>query len=186
MKKILFMAAAFLLPVSISAAEVEGVTLPEQVEVAGQKLVLNGAGVRSKFIFDIYVGALYLPSKTRDAGKAIAMAGPKRVTMNFLYSEVSGEKLANGWSDGFEKNQSISAMKKLQPRLDQFNAMFFTVHEGDLIVLDYVPGEGTKVSIRGEEMGAVAGEDFNQALMAVWLGKKPADKDLKEGMLGDE
>ena len=134
-------------------------------------LTLNGAGVRGKFIFDIYVGALYLREKTTQGNAAITMDGPKRVSMHFLYDEVSGEKLAKGWSEGFEKNQSGEAMLALGLRLERFNDMFSTVHEGNVILLDYSPGEGTRVSIRGEEIGVVAGDDFNRAPLAVWLGK---------------
>ena len=62
--------------------------------------------------------------------------------------------------------------------------MFETAHEGDVILLDYVPGTGTSVTINGTKIGTIPGEDFNQALLAVWLGDKPADDGLKEGMLG--
>jgi len=33
-------------------------------------------------------------------------------------------------------------------------------------------------------MGTVKGLDFKKALFAIWLGKKPADSGLKDGMLG--
>jgi len=183
MKGLWLVLGALLLPGSIWAADVEGVAVPVRAEVGGETLMLNGAGVRGKFIFDIYVGALYLREKTTQGNAAITMDGPKRVSMHFLYDEVSGEKLAKGWSEGFERNQSGEAMQVLRPRLEQFNAMFSTVHEGDVIVLDYAPDEGTKVSIRGKEIGVVAGEDFNRALLGVWLGEKPADKRLKNAML---
>lgn len=183
MKKLLWALAA-LLPAVAWAAEVEGVAIAEKAEVGGAELVLNGAGVREKFFFDIYVGALYLPRRTQDAEAAIAMGGPKRVSMHFLYGELSGEKLADAWSEGFEKNQSRQSMAALRDRLQLFNRMFSTVHRGDIVVLDYIPGEGTRVSVRGEEQGIVAGEDFSHALLAVWLGGKPADKGLKKALLG--
>ena len=52
------------------------------------------------------------------------------------------------------------------------------------MLLDYVPGSGTKVTIKGVEKGVVEGEDFNAALLDIWLGDEPADDDLKEAMLG--
>ncbi|NOX76798.1 MAG: chalcone isomerase, partial [Gammaproteobacteria bacterium] len=57
----------FFLPVGGYALEVAKVNIPEQIKLADTTLTLNGAGIRSKFFFDIYVGALYLPQKTRDA-----------------------------------------------------------------------------------------------------------------------
>jgi len=165
------------------ATEVEGVNVPESVEVGGSKLLLNGAGVRTKFFFDIYVGALYLARNTRKLEEAIDMDGPRRVAMYILYGEVGKEKLVHGWKEGFMKNQSRKVMIGLKERLDLFNAMFSDVKKGDVILLDYVPGEGTSVTIRGERKGVISGKDFNDALLAVWLGRKPADSDLKDSML---
>ncbi|MFQ5581873.1 MAG: chalcone isomerase family protein [Mariprofundaceae bacterium] len=174
---------SLLFTVPVSATEVEGITVPNQATVDGQALVLNGAGVRTKFFFDIYVGALYLPAKTQDAKQAIDGKGPKRVTMHFLYDEVSTKKLTDGWTEGFEKNQSKDAMAKLRPRLDQFNTMFDDAYKADVFIFDFLANGDTRVTLKGELKGTIAGEDFGQALLAVWLGRKPADKGLKEAML---
>ena len=176
----------FFLPTASQAQEVAGVTLPEQVKLSDTTLKLNGAGIRSKFFFDIYVGALYLPEKTKDAETAINMPGPKQVLMHFLYKEVSQEKLIDGWNDGFKDNHSREQFKALEPKLDAFNQLFITVKRGDQITLDYLPETGTRVSINKQIKGSIPGEEFYPALLRVWLGKKPADSDLKEGMLGDE
>ena len=176
----------FFLPIGVSARDVAGVTVAEQITLAGTPLKLNGAGIRSKFFFDIYVGALYLPEKTQDAETAINMPGPKRVLMHFLYKEVSREKLIDGWNDGFKDNHSREQFKALEPKLDVFNQLFITVKRGDQITLDYLPETGTQVSINKQIKGSIPGEEFYPALLRVWLGKKPADSDLKEGMLGDE
>ena len=104
--------------------------------------------------------------------------------MHFLYDEVSKDKLVDGWTEGFEKNQNKAAMDRLRRRLDQFNALFDTVHSGDVIELDYLPAAGTIVRIKGAKKGVIEGADFNHALLAVWLGDQPADDDLKKALLG--
>ena len=167
------------------AKEVAGVTLADEVNVGGTPLRLNGAGVRSKFFVKVYVGGLYLPSKSHSAAEVLAMKGPNRVVMHFLYDEVSKDKLVDGWTEGFENNQDEAAMKRLRTRLDRFNALFDTVHSGDVIELDYLPKRGTVVRIKGAEKGVIEGADFNRALLAVWLGDEPADGDLKEALLGE-
>ena len=53
-----------------------------------------------------------------------------------------------------------------------------------VIYLDYIPGRGTRVTINGESKGLIAGRDFNNALLDIWLGEEPADKGLKKAMLG--
>jgi len=173
----------FLLSTSIFAVEIEGVHVPETATVAGQSLQINGAGVRTKFFFDIYVGALYLSHPAHQAKQAIEDAGPKRMSMYFLYGEVGRKKLVDGWVKGFEKNQSKEAMARLRLRLNQFNAMFDDARKGDVYMFDFLPDGSTTVTFKGQEKGHVQGEDFQQALLAVWLGKHPADKDLKKAML---
>ena len=42
------------------AKMVNDVDVADKIQVADQSLTLNGAGVRSKFFMDLYVGALYL------------------------------------------------------------------------------------------------------------------------------
>lgn len=170
----------------VQASEIAGVKIDDSVQLEGAStpLVLNGAGIRSKLFIKIYVGTLYLPSKSQSVPEILAMAGPKRVSMHFLYDEVAKEKLIAAWNEGFENNQSADTLAKLSGRLKTFNALFDTAHEGDVIIFDYIPGTGTRVTINGSKKGMVPGADFNQALLAVWLGDNPADDDLKEGMLG--
>jgi Chalcone isomerase-like len=132
----------------------------------------------------VYVGALYLPAKETAADKIIAAATAKRVSMHMLYDEVSKEKLTGGWSDGFENNHSREEFDKLKPRLEQFNQLFTAVRRGDVVFIDYLPAQGTRVTINGEIKGNIAGEDFARAVFKVWLGEHPADNALKQGMLG--
>ncbi len=42
-------------------------------------------------------------------------------------------------------------MGNLKARLDGFNKLFTDVKMGDVIVLDYLPGRGTRVTIKGQE-----------------------------------
>ncbi|MDQ6997745.1 MAG: chalcone isomerase family protein [Mariprofundus sp.] len=165
------------------AVELEGVSVPDRATVAGEQLQLNGAGIRSKFFFDIYIGALYLRSSATSAQEATAGALPKRVTMDILYDEVDQEKLTGGWTAGFKKNQSTETFSTLEERLHQFNAMFVDAHAGDHFIFDFLRDGSTQVMLRGRDAGRISGYDFQQALLAVWLGKKPADNDLKQAML---
>lgn len=173
-------------PGRLLALELEGVKLPAQVTLLdpGNRISLNGAGVRSKFVFDIYVGALYLKQKSNKVDAILKMPGQKRIAMHFLYDEVAKEKLVDGWIDGFKNNNNAETFKALQERLNQFNKLFVTVKKGDVIYLDYLPGIGTEVRINDEMKGMIPGEDFYQALLKVWLGENPADESLKQGMLG--
>lgn len=169
----------------VAALEVRGVRLEDSATlVDGTRLVLNGAGVRVKFIFDVYVGALYLPAPSRQAETLLATPTANRVSMHFVYDKVDAEALREAWRDGFAANLDAAALSALGPRIERFNGLFTEARAGDAFVLDFMPGQGTTLSINGKAMGTIEGDDFNRALLSIWLGEHPADSGLKRGMLG--
>jgi len=177
-----------LVPLCSGAARVAGVSIPDQAspEGMGQTLQLNGAGIRKKFFFKIYIGALYLPAVNHSASEVIESDAPNRVLMHFLYDEVSREKLSDGWKSGFKANHDRNTLNALEPRIEQFTKLFVDARKGDRIWIDYLPGTGTRVTMNGTVQGIIPGADFNRALLRIWLGDEPVTDDLKQAMLGVE
>ncbi|MES9991717.1 MAG: chalcone isomerase family protein [Candidatus Thiodiazotropha sp.] len=169
------------------AREIAGVTLAEQVirETDNVELLLNGAGIRKKFFVKVYLASLYLPETTADVVTVINPDRPARVQMHILHSEIGKDKIVQGWNDGFSANLSAESLEAVRGRLQQFNAMFETLKAGDLVTLDYLPGEGTRVTIKEADKGVIPGGDFYQALLMVWLGDSPISQSLKRELLGD-
>lgn len=168
------------------AAEVEGVNLPDAVQVGGSELLLNGAGVRTRVFFRVYVGALYLQKKTGSVDAVLGDAGAKRVAMHML-RDLDAEQLFSAFNDGLKKNHAPDQLAQLEPQVKQLEGIFTAVKavkKGDVVLLDYLPGAGTRVTVRGEDKGTIPGEDFNRALLRIWLGEQPADGALKKAMLG--
>ena len=170
----------------ITAAEISGVFIDDEIKAEdGQPLVLNGVGLRGKFWVDVYVGALYLPSKSDDVAEILSSPGPWRIQLDFVYKEVASEKLLDAWREGFEQNQNAETLKQLQTRIDQFYSYFQTsTLAKDQYRFDYIPGKGVSISKNEQQLGQIPGEDFKNALLEIWLGNHPADKKLKKGMLG--
>jgi hypothetical protein len=181
-----FLAACFfVLTLSAQAVEIKGVKVDDAAQVGASALVLNGAGVRTKLMFKVYVAGLYLTQKQADANAVINDTGNKRVSMHFL-RELSAEKLLHGMNEGFTDNNNAAEMAAIEPQMKQFRDMMTSAKEvkkGDLIALDFTSA-GTQVNINGKTLGTVEGAAFNQALLRVWLGAKPVDAALKKGMLG--
>lgn len=166
----------------VQGAALDGVNFPDNVQVGGKGLLLNGLGTRKATMFKVkvYVMGLYLSEK-RASAKAIMQSGePKRIIIQ-LVRDAEAKKIRDGWQSGFEKNAPDTAA--LQMRIDQFNAAMGNMKAGDKIVLDFV-GEQVNVYINEEQKTSIEGADFQQGLLSIWLGPKPPNKDLKQGILG--
>ena len=190
MKSILIaiLAGALLSHIPVFAAEVEGIKLADKVRVsdAGPDLVLNGAGVRTRVFFRVYVGALYLQRKQEGTDAVLADAGPKRVAM-YLLRDLTAEQLLSALKDGLASNHSPEQLAKMESQVRQLEGIFNAVKaakSGDVILLDYLPGAGTRVTINQDNKGTIPGEDLYRALLRIWLGEKPVDASLKKAMLG--
>jgi hypothetical protein len=166
---------------SALAGTLAGVTLPDSATVGGQTVVLNGMGLREKYFIDVYVGGLYLPSKTTDAKTAIESDQPKRIVMHFVYSDVPADKVRETFTEGFAQISGASAM---QDRIQKLNGYMVDLTTGDQVVLDYVPGQGTTVTVKGQAKGTIEGADFMKGLWGIYLGASPPTAKLKAGLLG--
>ena len=186
MKKILLATCLGLWSAMAAAAELSGVFIDDEIKMpSGQTLTLNGVGLREKFWVDVYVGSLYLPTKSSDVAEILSRQGPWRVQLDFVYKEVDREKLITAWREGFEKNQSAETLQQLQSRIEQFYQYFDSnVVAKEQYAFDYVPEQGVRVTRNDKVLGMIPGEDFKNALLEIWLGNRPADKKLKKGMLG--
>jgi hypothetical protein len=180
------MALGILLLLGVSTAgagELAGVTLPDQVTVSGKTLVLNGMGVRKKMMIKVYVGGLYLEQRSGDPAAIVGSDSTKRVVMHFLTGMATKSKMDEAWREGFQANSPDSS-SALADRVSTFIGYFGDMNDGDEIVLTVSPGAGTTVALNGVEKGTIAGDDFGNALLKVWLGDHPPSEDLKAGLLG--
>ena len=185
MRKFIIAIAALVLTTAAAAAvEVAGVKIDDKATVAGQELVLNGAGVRTKVFIKVYVGSLYVPAKAADLAAVLAK-GPRRIQMNILRS-LTADQLVDALIDGLKENNSeaeLAAVKSQTAELVATMKAFNDVKEKDVVTLDFVDG-ATKIGLNGAAKGSIAGEAFNRALTRIWLGDHPIQADLKRAMLG--
>ena len=185
MKKSMILAAVLALAFgSVAlAADVAGVSVPDTVTVDGKVLKLNGAGVRKKMMFKVYVAGLYVETPSKDAATLISSSQIKSMRLHMLRN-IEGAKVSGAIADGFALN-SKAALPQLQARLDQLAKMIPDMKEGEEIDLTWVPDKGTVVTVRGTNVGTIEGRDFSDALLAVWLGPSPVQDDLKAALTGN-
>lgn len=183
-----FFALALALPAAGSGQTlVAGVKYEEAAELRGSRLQLNGAGVRHKGPFKVYAAGLYLPRRAGTPEEALAAPGAKRLAITMLRDIDAGE-LGRLFTRGVEDNLDKASFSRVIPgllRMSQLFSQHRRLAAGDSFTLDWVPGTGTVVSVRGVQQGEPFREpEFYQALLRIWLGPVPADWQLKEVLLG--
>ena len=185
------LAAGVLAVASVAAVaqtvEIEGVKFEPAAQVGGTALVLNGAGLRTKAIFKVYAAGLYVPQKSNDAAALLAQKGARRVAITMLRN-VDAESFAGALNDGLRDNHTEVQFAAMKPQIEALNANLKAVGEakkGAVILFEFIPGTGTRVTEGGQARGTVIpGEEFFTAVLRIWIGEKPADSGLKKGMLG--
>lgn len=167
--------------------EVSGVKLEDRVVLGGSNLQLNGAGVRYKAVFKVYTAGLYLSEKASTTEAVLAAPGPKRMTITML-RDIDSAELGKLFSRGMEDNMDRRAFSRLIPgvlRMSQVFSDHKRLQTGETFVIDWIPGTGTVLTIKGKVEGEPFVEpEFFNALMRIWLGTKPADWQLKDALLG--
>ncbi len=174
-------------PAWAATVEVAGVKLEDRVTLAGKPLVLNGAGVRYKAVFKVYTAGLYVEKAANTTDGLLDQPGPKRMTITML-RDIDSAELGKLFSRGMEDNMEKGSFAQLIPGVMRMSQVF-TNHKvlktGETFVLDWIPGTGTVLTVKGKVEGEPFKEDaFFEALMRIWLGPKPADWQLKEALLG--
>lgn len=177
-----FLFVSLSLSIDASAVEVAGVNLDQAVSVNGKTLTLNGHGIRKKFFFKVYVGALYTSKRVSSPEELLLNADDKLVRMHFLHGKVEKEKITEAFAEGFANNSpDVAATADAKAFLSLFTADFL---KGD--VVDLVIGADGTVSAKhnGKVLGTLRSAKLPNAILLIYVGRKPADGDLKRGFLG--
>ncbi len=166
------------------AKDVSGTVVPDTLTAGDASLVLNGAGLRTKAVFKLYVTALYLTEANADAAAVVAADEPMALWLRVRSGLLTREKMIDALKTGF--NQSTGGdTSAVQAEIDQMIALLDEeISKKDELLLSYSPDTGTTVSKNGESVGVIAGLPFKQALFGIWLSDKPVQAKLKKALMG--
>ena len=174
-----------LIPIA-SRGETKKLNLPSQCTTGGCELILNGTAVRSVLGFQVYFAGLYLTENQRDEKHIMCRdPGGKRVHITML-RPVAGKKFESTIQKNIGKNFSEQERRRFASELDEFLGCFgngSTLGKGDVIKIDYLPEEGTIVTVNDSVHDTIPGHDFYHALLRLWIGIPP-QKTVKDGLLG--
>lgn len=181
-----FLALIAIVSLSMSQAQtvVGDATLPNTITMGGTELMLNGAGMREKVVFDLYAGGLYLSAKKSDAASVINADETMAMKLHIVSRMVSSSKMVDAVDEGFDASMDGDT-SSLSAEIEKFKGFFSDkIVKTNVFDIAYIKGKGTVVYKNGKEVGSIAGLAFKKALFGIWLGEDPADEDLKEAMLG--
>lgn len=171
-----------------SAMDIAGMKVEEAARVSSKELKLNGAGIRVKAIFKVYVAALYLAEKKTTVPEVLNIAGPRRLTLIML-RDISSEDFGQSFMTGLNANSDKAEKSKIINQMVKMGEIFASIpslKKGDTITTDWIPGSGMVIQVNGKAVGEILPDiNFFNAYLKIWLGDKPADSALKQSMLGN-
>lgn len=169
-----------------AAVEVAGVKYADTLPVGGKELMLNGAGVRTKFIVKVYAAGLYLQSKEHTTEGVMKAAGPRRIRLVML-RDISSEDFGSAFMSGLNANVSKEDKSKVIMQISKYGEMFAqidSIKKGDTLDTDWIPGVGAQSFLNGKKIGDVLPDViFYNSVLRIWLGEKPVDSSLKTKLL---
>jgi hypothetical protein len=159
---------------------------PPEIQVAGTRLQLNGAGTRYKAIFKVYDLGLYTPAKTNSPEGLLKQSGPMRLQFTAL-REIPGTDLGLLFIKGLQENSPKEMVQRHAVSTNRLIEIFSgksRLAPGDTFAMEYVPGKGTQFFIQDKPQGAPVGDaEFFGMVLRIWVGDAPADYLLKKALL---
>ena len=113
----------------------------------------------------------------------LADPGEKLIRMSFVYKKVEKEKIVEAFAEGLANNSpGVARSAEAKAFLSWFTADFVA---GDTVDISLSPDGTVAASHNGKALGTVRSPALVQGVLLIWFGEKPADEDLKKGMLGN-
>jgi len=183
MRKLAVALSFLLLSSQAFALDVAGVNVAPTVSVGQKTLSLNGAGIRKAYVFvKVYVGSLYTERKVTTPAQLLADPGDKLIRMSFVMKKVEKEKIVGAFSEGFSNNSpAVAGTADAKAFLSWFTSDFMA---GDTVDISVAADGTVSASHNGKALGTMRNPALARAIVLLWFGEKPADEDLKKGMLG--
>lgn len=168
------------------ALEISGKHFADQIkeDMYYPTMTLNGAAVRKYYyVVDMYIGLLYLENPASDANAIFADESHKRMVFHTLLSRASGRRIGKALYESLNLSpQEAEALgAPIETVIDMFDV---EMREGDETFIEYIPGEGTSIVVKGEHRGTVNSKALFNAFLGIWIGDQPFSEEFKASLLG--
>jgi hypothetical protein len=167
-----------------AAKECAGVSFPDQTQLDGTSLTLNGLGMRKATLLkiDVYVAALYVANISHDPNAILGSNAPSKLILHFV-RDVGADDISNGFDEGFARSAK-EQLPALRDRVATLDGWMANIQTGQQMTFISRPGVGVQVDVNGVAKGTIRGDDFARAFLSIWLGGNPPNAEIKQGLLG--
>lgn len=83
-----------------------------------------------------------------------------------------------------DKNLTSTELDSIKSKVALLNEAYTTVDKGDRSSLRYETGIGTTLSINGQDLLTIEGQEFARLYFSIWLGNDPISQTMKTSLLG--
>jgi periplasmic protein TonB len=146
--------------------------------------LINGISVHTEFNKERFIGALYSETLSTDARTILQSTEAKRLELRITAKRLSARRLSKMWIEGMAINNSGATLSEQAQNMVKFTSLIKRkLVAGDHLVIDYIPGEGTKVRANDTELGTIESDAFFNLLLRTWIGSVPLSSDFRAALL---
>jgi hypothetical protein len=145
----------------------KNIQLFETMHRIGEKdlLHLKAAGTYRNFFSDQYLGAYYLAQDSH----------AQRLFVQITADKILGRAFQKHWQQGIQHNAETEILRQQLKNIQTFLKFFQNRDfvKNDIILIDYYPDRGTRVTINGELFPWIGDPKFFDLLLNFWQGQSP-------------
>lgn len=167
----------------VAAGAVGAAEFSPTLRSGGDDLVLKSSGTAwFAGVFHVYDAALY--GKRGAAVREIVSGGVPRCLVLDYKRTVTRDKIVTAAQKVLERQRVDLA--PLRDRIERLHAAYRDVSAGDRYALCHAPGADTRLTLNGETLATVPGDDFAAAYFGIWLREGAISDSLRDALLARE
>ena len=143
------------------------------------KLPRAGQATRARLLGEqpLYSLAVYVDGPLTDRDHLLSSDVPKAVRIVITYQDDLYRRFALDW-----RPELVPQLEP--PEAAHLRGSFASLRQGDVVLIEYVPGKGTVVRVNKAVAVPGAAHDLMLAFLDHWLGQRPLSEEIKRALLG--
>ena len=125
---------------------------------------------------ELYTVAIYTDGAPVSRELLVSPDTPKALRIQVSYADDIRRRIAIDWR------------RELVPRLEagasvHIQGSLAPIQQGDVVIVEYVPGKGTTVRVNKGIAASGANHDLMLAFLDHWIGQRPLSEEIKQALL---